>query len=68
MYLFHRCKFTKPSDAVTGNPLVLRMVVNYSRQLSSQNALRDIVGPLISKVIKCNLPKSFHMFIMNVVS
>lgn len=37
---------------MTGNPLVLRMVVNYSRQMSSQNALRDIVGPLIMKVIE----------------
>ncbi|KAJ9593504.1 hypothetical protein L9F63_014957, partial [Diploptera punctata] len=47
-----RCKFTKPSDSVTGNPLVLKMVVNYSRQLSKQNALRDIVGPLIVKVFQ----------------
>ncbi|PSN41711.1 Ras GTPase-activating-like protein IQGAP2 [Blattella germanica] len=47
-----RCKFTKPSDAVTGNPLVLKMVVNYSRQLSKQNALRDIVGPLILQVLE----------------
>ncbi|XP_069669169.1 ras GTPase-activating-like protein IQGAP1 isoform X2 [Periplaneta americana] len=46
-----RCKFAKPSDAVTGNPLVLKMVVNYSRQMSSQNCLRDIVGPLIQKVL-----------------
>ena len=54
--LLFRCKFTKPSDAVTGNPLVLKMVVNYSRQLSKQNALRDIVGPLILKVFYCFFP------------
>jgi hypothetical protein len=68
MYFFHRCKFTKPSDAVTGNLLVLRMVVNYSRQMSSQNALRDIVGPLILKVIKCNFPELFHVFVISGVS
>lgn len=65
MYFFHRCKFTKPSDVVTGNPLVLRMVVNYSRQMSSQNALRDVVGPLILQVIKCNLRELFRLFIMS---
>jgi len=63
--LFHfccRCKFTKPSDSVTGNPLVLRMVVNYSRQMSSQNVLRDIVGPLIMKVTEYTLSEILSVF------
>lgn len=36
---------------MTGNPLVLKMVVNYTRQLNGQRALRQIVGPLIEKVL-----------------
>ncbi|KAG7199806.1 hypothetical protein KM043_000468 [Ampulex compressa] len=46
-----RCKFEKPSEVVTGNPLVLKMVVNYARQLNGQRALREIVGPLIEKIL-----------------
>ncbi|CAK9799762.1 Ras GTPase-activating-like protein IQGAP1 [Anthophora plagiata] len=46
-----RCKFQKPSEVVTGNPLVLKMVVNYARQLHGQRALRQIVGPLIEKIL-----------------
>ncbi|XP_048514358.1 ras GTPase-activating-like protein IQGAP1 isoform X2 [Athalia rosae] len=46
-----RCKFQKPSEVVTGNPLVLKMVVNYARQLNGQNSLRQIVGPIIEKVL-----------------
>ncbi|XP_029050274.2 ras GTPase-activating-like protein IQGAP1 [Osmia bicornis bicornis] len=46
-----RCKFQKPSEVVTGNPLVLKMVVNYARQLHGQRALRQIVGPTIEKIL-----------------
>ncbi|XP_076391557.1 ras GTPase-activating-like protein IQGAP1 isoform X1 [Megachile rotundata] len=46
-----RCKFQKPSEVVTGNPLVLKMVVNYARQLHGQRALRQIVGPIIEKIL-----------------
>ncbi|XP_076668779.1 ras GTPase-activating-like protein IQGAP1 isoform X2 [Andrena cerasifolii] len=46
-----RSKFQKPSEVVTGNPLVLKMVVNYARQLNGQRALRQIVGPIIEKVL-----------------
>ncbi|KAI4496958.1 hypothetical protein M0802_007906 [Mischocyttarus mexicanus] len=46
-----RCKFQKPSEVVTGDPLVLKLVVNYARQLNGQRALRHIVGPLIEKII-----------------
>ncbi|XP_012270076.1 ras GTPase-activating-like protein IQGAP1 [Orussus abietinus] len=46
-----RCKFQKPSEVVTGNPLVLKMVVNYARQLNGQKALRQIVGPIIEQVL-----------------
>ncbi|XP_043257073.1 ras GTPase-activating-like protein IQGAP1 [Colletes gigas] len=46
-----RSKFQKPSEVVTGNPLVLKMVVNYARQLNGQRALRQIVGPIIEKIL-----------------
>ncbi|XP_050481598.1 ras GTPase-activating-like protein IQGAP1 isoform X1 [Bombus huntii] len=46
-----RCKFQKPSEVVTGNPLVLKMAVNYARQLNGQRALRQIVGPIIEKIL-----------------
>ncbi|XP_054279057.1 ras GTPase-activating-like protein IQGAP1 [Macrosteles quadrilineatus] len=46
-----RCKFSKPADVTTGDPLVLRMVVNYARQRSGQNALQFILGPLIEKLL-----------------
>nr|XP_050869767.1 ras GTPase-activating-like protein IQGAP1 isoform X2 [Vespula vulgaris] len=46
-----RCKFQKPSEVVTGDPLVLKIVVNYARQLNGQRALRQIVGPIIEKIL-----------------
>lgn len=47
----YRCKFQKPSEVVTGDPLVLKIVVNYARQLNGQRALRQIVGPIIEKIL-----------------
>ncbi|XP_046426455.1 ras GTPase-activating-like protein IQGAP1 [Neodiprion fabricii] len=46
-----RSKFEKPSEVVTGDPLVLKMVVTYARQLSGKNPLRQIVGPIIQKIL-----------------
>ncbi|XP_015122620.1 ras GTPase-activating-like protein IQGAP1 [Diachasma alloeum] len=45
-----RSKFQKPSEVVTGNPLVLKMVVHYARQLNGR-ALRQILGPVIERVL-----------------
>lgn len=50
LQLLPRCKCEKLSDAVTSNPMVLKMAVNYARQHSGQNALRTMVGPLIERV------------------
>lgn len=50
-FIFYRCRFTKPSDAVMGNPLVIKIVVNYARERSGQNSLQKMLGPLIQKVI-----------------
>lgn len=44
-------KYQKPSEIVTGNPLVLKIVVNYSRQYNKQKSLRQILGPVIEKVL-----------------
>ncbi|XP_075215376.1 ras GTPase-activating-like protein IQGAP1 [Lycorma delicatula] len=46
-----RCKIMKPSDVVTGDPLVLNLAVNYARQHSGQNTLRHILGPMVTKVL-----------------
>lgn len=43
-------RFQIPMDAVTCNPLVLRLVVNYARQAEGHNPLRNILGFLIEKV------------------
>lgn len=40
----------KPSDVVTGDPLVLDLAVNYARQHSGQNTLRQILEPVVTKV------------------
>uniref|UniRef100_A0A1B6DIS6 Ras-GAP domain-containing protein n=1 Tax=Clastoptera arizonana TaxID=38151 RepID=A0A1B6DIS6_9HEMI len=46
-----RCKFTSPSDVMCGEPLVLKMAVYYARKQAGQNPLRNILGPLIQKVL-----------------
>lgn len=45
-----QCKFQKPIDAITGNPLVLRLAVSFARQAEGHNPLRNILGFLIEKV------------------
>ncbi|EFN88876.1 Ras GTPase-activating-like protein IQGAP1 [Harpegnathos saltator] len=46
-----RCNCDKPSDVLTGKPLVREMVVSYAKQLSGQGLLKQVVGPLIEKVL-----------------
>lgn len=36
---------------MTGTPLVLKMAVNYARKLNGQRALREILGPIIEKIL-----------------
>ena len=50
-FLFCRCKFQKPSEVVTGNPLVLKMALHYTKQLNGQMALRKILGPIIERIL-----------------
>lgn len=36
---------------MTGNPLVLKMALNYTKQLNGQRALRKILGPIIERLL-----------------
>ncbi|XP_047098863.1 ras GTPase-activating-like protein IQGAP1 [Schistocerca piceifrons] len=49
-----RSKISSPMDVVTDKPLVLSLVVSYARQVSGQNPLKEMVGPLVEKVINNN--------------
>ena len=44
-------KVDKISDIVSGNPMVVKMIVGFYKSGSGQNALRDILGPLVKQVL-----------------
>lgn len=46
------CKVVKPFDIIASTPLVLKMAVSLSRQLSGLNSLETIIGPLVEMIIK----------------
>ncbi|XP_068626808.1 ras GTPase-activating-like protein IQGAP1 [Battus philenor] len=46
------CKVSKPFDIVSSTPLVLKMAVSLSRQLSGLNSLQSIIGPLVEMMLK----------------
>lgn len=46
------CKVMKPFDIIASTPLVLKMAVSLSRQLSGLNSLQTIIGPLVDKMLK----------------
>ncbi|KAL4712639.1 hypothetical protein ACJJTC_007936 [Scirpophaga incertulas] len=46
------CKVVMPYDIISSTPLVLKMAVNLSRQLSGLNSLKSILGPLIENMLK----------------
>ncbi|KAG0713538.1 Ras GTPase-activating-like protein IQGAP1 [Chionoecetes opilio] len=46
-----RCKVLRLSDIVSGNPLVVKMIVSFNRRGAGQASLRDMLGPLICKVL-----------------
>lgn len=57
--LFHKAleeeiesKVDKMSDFVTGNPLVVKMIVGFNRNQRGQNSLREMLNPLIIEVIE----------------
>ncbi|XP_011692559.1 PREDICTED: ras GTPase-activating-like protein IQGAP1 isoform X1 [Wasmannia auropunctata] len=47
-----RCNCHQPSDVLTGKPLVREMVVNYAKQFNGQASLKQLVGPLVEKVLE----------------
>ncbi|XP_041649512.1 ras GTPase-activating-like protein IQGAP3 [Cheilinus undulatus] len=46
-----RLKVEQPQDVVTGNPTVIKMLVNFYRHARGQNALRDVLGPALQDVL-----------------
>ncbi|XP_045778410.1 ras GTPase-activating-like protein IQGAP1 [Maniola jurtina] len=46
------CKVVKPFDIIASTPLVLKMAVSLSRQLTGLNSLETIIGPLVEMIIK----------------
>ncbi|XP_070822093.1 ras GTPase-activating-like protein IQGAP3 [Chaetodon trifascialis] len=46
-----RLKVEQPQDVVTGNPTVVKMLVNFYRHARGQNALRESLGPALQDVL-----------------
>ncbi|KAM4568064.1 ras GTPase-activating-like protein IQGAP3 [Fundulus diaphanus] len=46
-----RLKVEQPQDVITGNPTVIKMLVNFYRHAGGQNALRDSLGPALQDVL-----------------
>ncbi|XP_018025253.1 uncharacterized protein LOC108680847 [Hyalella azteca] len=47
-----RCKVLRISDIVSGEPLVVKMIVSFVRKGPGRAALREILGPLVTKIIE----------------
>ncbi|XP_047454729.1 ras GTPase-activating-like protein IQGAP3 [Mugil cephalus] len=47
-----RLKVERPQDVVTGNPTVIRMLVNFYRHARGQNTLREALGPALQDVLQ----------------
>lgn len=48
---FFRSKVDQIHEIVTGNPTVIKMVVSFNRGARGQNALRQILGPVVKEII-----------------
>ncbi|XP_058789628.1 ras GTPase-activating-like protein IQGAP1 isoform X2 [Phymastichus coffea] len=46
-----RGKLQKPSEVITATPMVLKMAVNYAKQVNGSRSLREILGPTIEKIL-----------------
>lgn len=46
-----RLKVEQPKDVVTGNPTVIKMLVNFYRHARGHNALRESLGPALQDVL-----------------
>ncbi|XP_072249511.1 ras GTPase-activating-like protein IQGAP3 [Leuresthes tenuis] len=47
-----RLKVEQPQDVVTGNPTVIKMLVNFYRHARGQNTLREALGPALQDVLQ----------------
>ncbi|XP_022617726.1 ras GTPase-activating-like protein IQGAP3 [Seriola dumerili] len=47
-----RLKVEQPQDVVTGNPTVIKMLVNFYRHARGHNALREALGPALQDVLQ----------------
>lgn len=48
---FFRSKVDQIHEIVTGNPTVIKMVVSFNRGARGQNALRQILAPVVKEII-----------------
>lgn len=46
-----RLKVEQPQDVVTGNPTIIKMLVNFYRHARGQNALRESLGPAMQDLL-----------------
>ncbi|KAM9309518.1 ras GTPase-activating-like protein IQGAP3 [Pholidichthys leucotaenia] len=46
-----RLKVDRPQDVVTGNPTVIKMLVNFYRHARGHNALKEALGPALQDVL-----------------
>ncbi|XP_071324894.1 ras GTPase-activating-like protein IQGAP3 isoform X2 [Trachinotus anak] len=47
-----RLKVDQPQDVVTGNPTIIKMLVNFYRHARGHNALRDALGPALQDILQ----------------
>ncbi|KAG7474578.1 ras GTPase-activating IQGAP3 [Solea senegalensis] len=47
-----RLKVEQPQDVVTGNPIVIKMLVNFYRHAGGDGVLRDVLGPALQDVLQ----------------
>lgn len=47
-----RSKVDQIQDIVTGNPTVIKMVVSFNRGARGQNALRQLLSPVVKDIIE----------------
>lgn len=46
-----RLKVDRPQDVVTGNPTVIKMLVNFYRHAHGQNVLQETLGPALQDIL-----------------
>lgn len=49
--VFYRSKVDQIQEIVTGNPTVIKMVVSFNRGARGQNALRQILAPVVKEIM-----------------